>query len=90
MLKLPAELTITQVEVLHQDILRELNSNDDVCLDISDVSSADTATIQLLCALQKHLLSVHHKIIWVGQSDPLKSTINSLGLSEYLILESTD
>ncbi|MDN3378535.1 MULTISPECIES: STAS domain-containing protein [unclassified Pseudoalteromonas] len=87
MLKLPEELAITKVESLHQDLLNELSTNDDVCLDISDVSRADTASIQLLCALQKHLLSVHHKIIWIGQSEPLKNVINQLGLNEYLILD---
>jgi len=87
MLKLPEELAITKVESLHQDLLNELSTNDDVCLDISDVSRADTASIQLLCALQKRLLSVHHKIIWIGQSEPLKSVINQLGLNEYLILD---
>ncbi len=90
MLKLPAELAITQVENLHQDLLQELHSNDDVCLDISEVARADTASIQLLCALQKHLLCVQHKIIWVGQSEPLKNAINRLGLSEYLILENAE
>jgi|TARA_R110001606_G_scaffold155264_1_gene297481 anti-anti-sigma regulatory factor len=90
MMKLPAELAITQVENLHQDLLQELHRNDDVCLDISEVVRVDTASIQLLCALQKHLLCVHHKIIWVGQSEPLKNAINRLGLSEYLILENAD
>jgi anti-anti-sigma regulatory factor len=88
MLKLPSELAITQVEILHQDFLQELNSNDDICLDISDVISADTASIQLLCALQKHLLTIQHKIIWVGSSKALTHTIDQLGLSQYLTTES--
>ncbi|MDP2634222.1 MULTISPECIES: STAS domain-containing protein [unclassified Pseudoalteromonas] len=90
MIKLPAELAINQVEILHQDLLNELSGNDDVCLDISDVTRADTASVQLLCSLQKHLLSVQHKIIWVGQSDALKSVITQLGLSEYLVLDNAD
>ncbi|WP_338053562.1 MULTISPECIES: STAS domain-containing protein [Pseudoalteromonas] len=90
MIKLPTELAITQVESLHQDLLQELSSNDDICLDISEVTRADTASVQLLCALQKHLLSVQHKIIWVGQSEPLQQAINSLGLSHYLVLENTN
>lgn len=90
MLKLPAELAISQVENLHQDLLNELSSNDDVCLDISEVSRADTASIQLLCALQKNLLLVDHKIIWIGHSEPLKNAISQLGLSEYLILENVN
>jgi anti-anti-sigma regulatory factor len=54
------------------------------------VTRADTASIQLLCALQKHLLSVQHKIIWVGESKPLQQAINSLGLSHYLVLENAN
>ena len=87
MLKLPSELVITRVETLHQDLLQELNSNDDISLDISDVVSADTASIQLLCALQKHLLTIQHKIIWVGSSAALAHTINQLGLGHYLTIE---
>ncbi|HCV03150.1 STAS domain-containing protein [Pseudoalteromonas sp. SSMSWG5] len=90
MLKLPTELAITQVESLHQDLLHELSANDDICLDISEVTRADTASVQLLCALQKHLLSVHHKIIWVGESEPLQQAINSLGLGHYLVLENAN
>ena len=90
MLKLPAELAINHVESLHHDLLQELKSNDDICLDVSDVARADTASIQLLCALQKHLLSVDHKIIWLGQSEPLKKVINRLGLSNYLTFESVE
>lgn len=88
MLKLTRELVIMQAETLHQDLLKELNSNNDICLDISDVMSADTASIQLLCALQKHLLIIKHKIIWVGASEALTHSIEQLGLSHYLILES--
>lgn len=88
MLKLPSELAITQVEMLHQDLLQELNGNDEICLDIGDVISADTASIQLLCALQKHLLTIQNKIIWVGRSDALTHAINQLGLSQYLKIES--
>ena len=88
MLKLPSELAVTQAETLHQDLLHELNSNDDICLDISDVISADTASIQLLCALQKHLLTIQQKIIWVGSSEALTHTINQLGLSQYLTIKS--
>ena len=54
------------------------------------MTRADTASVQLLCSLQKHLLSVQHKIIWVGQSDALKSVITQLGLSEYLVLDNAD
>jgi anti-anti-sigma regulatory factor len=83
-LKLPSELAVTQVETLDQDLIHELNDNDDICLNITAVRSADTASIQLLCALQKHLLTLHNKIIWVG-SNALSHAIKQLGLSDYLM-----
>lgn len=90
MIKLPSELSISDVETLHQHLLNELISEEDVCLDISEVKRADTASIQLLCALQKHLLTVEHKIIWQGKSDALQQAITNLGLSHYLVLDSSN
>lgn len=84
MLKLPNELVIMQVETLHQSLLQELDSSNDICLDVSAVISVDTASIQLLCALQKYLLTIHQKITWVGNSDALSQGIEQLGLNQYL------
>lgn len=90
MLKLPSELTIIHVEVLHQDLLNELTQNNDICLDINDVVSADTASVQLLCALQKHLLTSAQKITWVGCSHALMESAELLGLANYLALNSNN
>ncbi|NOU52760.1 STAS domain-containing protein [Pseudoalteromonas sp. JBTF-M23] len=86
MLKLPSELAINQVEELHQQVLHELAVEQDVCVDISEVTRVDTASIQLLCALQKHLLTVSHKILWHGHSQAFSNSVEELGLTEFLAL----
>jgi ABC-type transporter Mla MlaB component len=88
MLKLSPELTISQVEELHQQLSHELHVERDVSIDISEVTRADTASIQLLCALQKHLLNSHHKIIWHGQSTAFNNAVDELGLIAFLALDS--
>ena len=86
MLKLPSELTISQVEALHTELQTQLQSNSDVCLDISDVTKADTACVQLLCALQKSLQLGDHAIVWEGSSTALAQACNTLGVATYLAL----
>jgi anti-anti-sigma regulatory factor len=84
MFKLPSELAINQVEDLHREVLHELEIEQDVCIDISDVVRADTASVQLLCALQKYLLRINHKIIWSGESKDFNAAVDELGLTEFL------
>lgn len=86
MFKLPSELAINQVEDLHREVLHELEIEQDVCIDISDVVRADTASVQLLCALQKYLLSINHKIIWSGESKDFNAAVDELGLTEFLAI----
>ncbi|MCF6435493.1 STAS domain-containing protein [Pseudoalteromonas sp. MMG022] len=90
MLKLPSELAVSQVEELHQHLLQELETDQDVCVDVSEVSRIDTASIQLLCSLQKHLFTVSHKIIWYGQSQALSHAVEELGLTDFLALDGTN
>ncbi|WP_440054353.1 STAS domain-containing protein [Pseudoalteromonas sp. T1lg65] len=84
MLKLPSEFTINQVESLYQQVFQESPETSDVIIDISDVSQADTASVQLLCALQKHLSTLEHKIVWHGESEALQEAVEQLGLANYL------
>ncbi|CAH9054143.1 hypothetical protein PSECIP111951_01923 [Pseudoalteromonas holothuriae] len=86
MLKLPSELAVSQVEELHQLLLQELEIEQDITIDISEVTRIDTASIQLLCALQKHFLTVSHKLIWHGNSQALLNSVEELGLTEFLAL----
>ncbi|MFC0120019.1 STAS domain-containing protein [Pseudoalteromonas xiamenensis] len=87
MLKLPSELAVSHVEELHQQLLHEIHDVRDITVDVSDVIRVDTATVQLLCALQKQLLSVGHKVVWHGKSEALSESVKDLGLSEFLNLQ---
>lgn len=86
MLKLPSELTISHVEKFHQQVLQVLHAEHDVSIDVSDVTRVDTASIQVLCALQKHLLDINNGIRWHGESQALKNAVDELGLTELLAL----
>lgn len=88
MLKLSSELTISQVEDLYQQLQQELHVEQGVCIDVSEVTRVDTASIQLLCALQKHLLKINHQIVWHGQSTAFSNAVGELGLLEFLALDS--
>ncbi|ALO43526.1 STAS domain-containing protein [Pseudoalteromonas phenolica] len=86
MLKLPSELTISHVEEFHQQVLQVLHAEHDVSIDVSDVTRVDTASIQVLCALQKHLLDINNGIRWHGESQSLSKAVDELGLTELLAL----
>ncbi|WP_462157026.1 STAS domain-containing protein [Pseudoalteromonas sp. GB56] len=86
MLKLPNEMTISQVEALHTELQAQLQSDSNVCLDISEVTKADTACVQLLCALQKSLQLGDHAIVWEGASEALENACETLGVANYLAL----
>lgn len=86
MLKLPSELTISHVEEFHQQVLQVLHAEHEVSIDVSDVTRVDTASIQVLCALQKHLLDINNGIRWHGESQALKNAVDELGLTELLAL----
>lgn len=86
MFKLPSELTISHVEEFHQQVLQVLHAEHDVSIDMSDVSRVDTASIQVLCALQKHLLEVNNRIRWHGESQALSKAVDELGLTGLLAL----
>ena len=84
--KLPTQLIINEVESLHNQFKALMASGDDVVLDISEVSKADTAGLQLLCVVQKSLLEIGHQIEWHGSSESLLSTAKTIGVNEFLRL----
>lgn len=87
MFQLPEELQINNVASLHQSLLELLNEGKEIEIDINQVVQADTASVQLLCALQKHLLSTQLKIQWHGKSDALIASAKSLGVLTFLEIE---
>ncbi|OCQ19625.1 hypothetical protein A7985_19580 [Pseudoalteromonas luteoviolacea] len=88
MIKLPSELAINKVEELHQQFVQELETGQPICIDINDVSKVDTATIQMLCALQKRLINSDQQITWHGESPVLFESVEQLGLTDILSFSS--
>lgn len=84
--QLPAELIINKVVELKQELLKFLSDNSEITLDISQVVTADTASLQLLCALQKNLNEAGQSIKWHGQSDAFSNAVATLGLEQYLAI----
>jgi len=87
MFQLPEELQINNVAKLHQSFIELLDEGNAIEIDINQVVQADTASVQLLCALQKHLLSTQHKIQWHGKSDALSASAKALGVLTFLEIE---
>ena len=87
MLQLPEELQVNNVATLHQRLIELLDEGNEIEIDINQVVQADTASLQLLCALQKHLISTEHKIQWHGKSDALIASAKALGVLNFLEIE---
>jgi ABC-type transporter Mla MlaB component len=90
MYQLPEELLINDINTLHKSIIKMLDEKEVIKLDISNVIQVDTASIQLLCALQKYLLLTDHKIQWNGKSEALHKSANTLGVLEFLAFEQSE
>ncbi|MBQ4834321.1 STAS domain-containing protein [Pseudoalteromonas sp. MMG010] len=85
MLQLPNELNANYAATLQQKIMDEFITGDDLSIDISGVVQVDTVALQVLCVLQHHLLQKGKKIKWLGESKEMEKTVQTLGLSDYLL-----
>ena len=83
-MKLPEKLHISSVEDLCHELNELLQSSNPVQIDVSDVTSVDTASIQSLCALQKSLEVTGNHIKWQGSSKAFHQAVDNLGLVEFL------
>lgn len=83
--KLPAELTIVQLEQCKANILEMLEDNDAITLDDSDVVRIDTLGIQFLLATVTQLLSLNKQLIWQCQSSAVQASVKQLGLNEPIL-----
>lgn len=86
MYQLPSELTTSSVSELKVTLLDILTTKTVIELDISSVLKADTASIQLLCSLQKSLAETQQNIQWHGKSDALFVAAKTLGVQGFLAL----
>ncbi|GAB3000970.1 STAS domain-containing protein [Psychrosphaera aestuarii] len=85
-MKLASKLHISEAEQLSASLLNLLSTDQKICIDISEVNDADTASIQVLCALQKSLSATNNAISWQGKSSVLSNIAQQLGVKEFLNL----
>lgn len=52
-LRAEGDLHISEIEEMRSALIHELSETSELVLDLSEVSSCDAASLQLLCALQK-------------------------------------
>lgn len=87
-MKLQTKLHISDAESLAEQLVSCLESSEPIVLDVSDVTDADTASVQVLCALQKSLSLTQNSIEWSGVSKPLADAAKQLGVQDLLNLPS--
>ncbi len=85
MFKLPAQLTIAQVDKCKTQLLQEINESDDISFDDSEVTSIDAVGIQLLLAAVTYIASQNKELNWSSQSSVIQESVKQLGLNEAIL-----
>lgn len=87
-MKLKSKLHISDAETLAHELVACLESSEPIIIDISEVSDADTASMQILCALQKSLSLTDNQIEWSGASQSLADAAAQIGVKDFLNIPS--
>jgi len=82
MFKLPEQLTIAYVDDCKTSLLIEIQQQDIIEIDDSNVQQIDTLGIQLLLATVKFIISQNKQLIWQPQSLAIKEGIKQLGIND--------
>jgi anti-anti-sigma regulatory factor len=85
MFKLPAQLTIAQVEDCKAQLLIEIDKNDVITFDDSDVTSIDTVGVQLLLAAVTYIAANNKELFWSSTSSVIQTSVKQLGLNEAIL-----
>lgn len=85
--KLPAELTIAQVESCKSTLMQYINENETLSFDDSDVKRVDTIGVQFLLAVVIYIASQNKNLNWQCQSPMIKESINQLGINETILIQ---
>ncbi len=85
MFKLPSQLTIAQVDKCKSQLLQEIDENDDVSFDDTEVTSIDAVGVQLLLAAVTYIASQNKELIWNSQSTVIQESVKQLGLNEAIL-----
>jgi len=82
MFTLPEQLTIAHVDDCKTSLLEEIQHQDIIELDDSNVQCIDTVGVQLLLATVNYITSQKKQLIWQSQSLVIKESIKQLGFNE--------
>ena len=85
MIKLPAELTIVQVDEYKSKILQAIEDNDVIEIDDSDVVRIDTVGIQLLLATVTFVAAQNKEMQWQSSASVISDTVKQLGFNEPIL-----
>lgn len=81
---LESTLSIQNVTGLHEALKKVLTAHDTIDLYAGDVTSIDTASLQLLVALKKEANKLQKILVIHSPSPRFKESANLLGLTEFL------
>jgi anti-anti-sigma regulatory factor len=84
-IKLPAELTIAQVEEFKLTIIKLVDENDQLAIDDSDIIRIDTTGLQLIIAIILYVLSLNKTLDWQCNAACISESINQLGVNEAIL-----
>jgi anti-anti-sigma regulatory factor len=85
MFKLPTQLTIAQVDDCKNQLLLEIDKNDVINFDDSEVTHIDTVGVQLLLAAVTYIASQKKTLNWSSTSYVIQERVKQLGLNEAIL-----
>lgn len=85
MFKLPAELTIVQVDECKNQLVEFIDENEEITFDDSEVHRVDTVGIQLLLTAVTYVAAQNKKLHWQNQSKIINQSIKMLGINEPIL-----
>jgi anti-anti-sigma regulatory factor len=85
MFKLPTQLTIAQVDDCKTQLLLEIDQNDEINFDDSEVTHIDTVGVQLLLAAVTYIASQNKALNWISTSSIIQESVKQLGLNEAIL-----
>jgi anti-anti-sigma regulatory factor len=85
MFKLPAQLTIAQVSDCKVKLLIEIDENDVISFDDSELTHIDTVGVQLLLAAVTYIVANNKELIWSSTSSVIQKSVKKLGINEAIL-----
>jgi len=86
-INLDATLTIQHVVALHEKLKKSYSANNAIEINASQVSSIDTASLQLLVALKKDAVKQQKEVVFAAPSLRFIESAGLLGLLEILDID---